>query len=176
MDECTFETFADIHVAQAVATIAHGAKLRVNLRSLHVPYEDTDCECFDKALAGLADEAPRLETIVLCHNIGSFNRQPAGKLTRLLESMKSNYVLKSLTIEPYDDDGEEFDEDGSSLAWDPATRCLLGSITRLNRAGRAYMDVSPMDAHMGVRLLGKVSDDTHCILYYVRENPSLIDD
>jgi hypothetical protein len=82
-----------------------------------------------------------------------------GKIKHLISLVKKNYGLESL--------------DEGLIARD--TTGELGTVLRLNQAGRRYLieDVAPVAK--GVEVLVAARDDLGCLFYHLLENPLLCD-
>jgi hypothetical protein len=98
-----------------------------------------------------------LKTLCLHPNIYNFSDD--GTIQHFISLVKKNYGLESL--------------DEGLIARD--TTGELGTILRLNQAGRRYLieDVAPVAK--GVEVLVAVRDDLGCLFYHLLENPLLCD-
>jgi hypothetical protein len=102
--------------------------------------------------------------------------QPNSTLTTLrlspyrpfitLEDMKQvvSLVRKNHSLEVLDDGVSAYDKTGE-----------LGTLLRLNQAGRRYLITDAASIEKGVEVLIGVSDDLGCLFYHLLENPTLCD-
>jgi hypothetical protein len=141
----------------------------------------------------------RTDTVAMLENNSSLECLEIGNCSRdisldnyftALESLQTNTTLKTLRLDPNlnsvsDDDkikhlislvkknyGLENLDEGLS-AQDKTGE--VGTILRLNRAGRRYLAEDASSTSDGVEVLIAVSDDLDCLLYHLLENPSLCD-
>ena len=87
----------------------------------------------------------------------------------LLETIMSNYNIHVLFqrtplphVTPLD-----------AKSFDPDMAKQFHMISSLNRAGRSYLASDGHNKHMGLNVLGSVSDNMDCLYYHLRENPVL---
>jgi hypothetical protein len=82
-----------------------------------------------------------------------------GEMKRVVSLVKKNYVLTELDegVSAHDKTGE------------------LGTLLRLNHAGRRYLIEDAASIAKGVEVLVGVSDDLGCLFYHLLENPTLCD-
>jgi hypothetical protein len=96
-----------------------------------------------------------LKTLRLYPNHNSISED--GEIKHLVSLIKKNYGLEKL-----DEDLFAQDETGE-----------LGTILRLNRAGRRYLIEDAGSIAKGVEVLVAVQDDLGCLFYHLLENPLL---
>jgi hypothetical protein len=112
---------------------------------------DTYITALESALMNTALKKLRLSPI-----IASFGE---AEMNQVVSLVKKNYTLTEL-----DEDITEHDETGK-----------LGSILRLNQAGRRYLIDDAGSIPKGVKVLIDVTDDLDCLFYHLLENPTLCD-
>jgi hypothetical protein len=95
-----------------------------------------------------------LKTFRLYPNLASFGD---AEMKRLISLAKKNYGLESLDegLSAQDKTGE------------------LGTLLRLNRAGRRYLIQDASSIAQGVEVLVAVRDDIGCLFYHLLESPLL---
>jgi hypothetical protein len=112
----------------------------------------------DKYFAALESLQPNsaLKTLRLSPVLAFMGEEEMNKVVSLV---KKNYSLEGL-----DDDVSTHDKTGE-----------VGTLLRLNQAGRRYLIKDAASITKGVEVLISVSDDLGCLFYHLLENPPLCD-
>jgi hypothetical protein len=97
-----------------------------------------------------------LKKLCLSPVLASFGE---AEMNQVVSLVKKNYTLIEL-----DEDVTGHDETGK-----------LGSILRLNQAGRGYLIEDAGSIRKGVEVLLNVTDDLDCLFYHLLENPMVCD-
>jgi hypothetical protein len=144
------------HVAtfciDTVAMLGDNSSLEV----LHVRSRDFSLSNYFTALESLQTNTT-LKTFRLYPNHNSISED--GEIKHLISLIKKNYKLENL-----DKDLSAYDKTGE-----------LGTILRLNQAGRRYLIEDAGSIAKGVEVLDAVRDDLGCLFYHLLENPLLCD-
>jgi hypothetical protein len=126
----------------------------MSLEVLDIQTEGVGREDYFTALESLQTNTT-LKTLRLLPGLGSISED--GEMHRFISLIKKNYGLEKL--------------DEGLAAQD--TTGELGTILRLNRAGRRYLIEDAGSIAKGVEVLVAVQDDLGCLFYHLLENPLL---
>jgi hypothetical protein len=134
-----------------VATLNGNATLECLDIKIGIISQDTYCSALDSLEPNLA-----LKTLRLSPVLASMGEKEMNKVVSLV---KKNYSLAVL-----DNGVSALDKTGE-----------VGTLLRLNQAGRRYLIRDAASIAKGVEVLIGVSDDLGCLFYHLLENPTLCD-
>jgi hypothetical protein len=128
---------------------------------------NTTLECLDIKSGGISPDAyisalaslqpsSALKTLRLCPGVGSMGEEEMNQVVSL--------VKKNCSLAVLDDRVSTRDKTGE-----------LGTLLKLNQAGRRYLNEDPASIARGVEVLIGVRDDLTCLFYHLLENPTLCD-
>jgi hypothetical protein len=168
LESLTFNCYAPLRDENCALLNTAFSFLRTNitLKSLVVNvqhYLTTSCRstfCCD--LAAMLQDNASLESLTVqsCHTI----RMKADEGILLLTALQHNKVLKTLTM-----------YHNGFLALTHVGAGDVGSILRLNEAGRRYLIEDGSSISKGVKVLIAVSNEINCLFLHLLENPTLCD-
>jgi hypothetical protein len=130
-------------------------KGNTTLEYLHIKSNGISPDVYISALESLQPSST-LKTLRLSPIIDSMGEEEMNQVVSLV---KKNYALATL-----DEGLSALDKTGE-----------LGTLLRLNQAGRRYLIEDAASIAKGVEVLIGVSDDLGCLFYHLLENPTLCD-
>jgi hypothetical protein len=157
-----FKTVPEDHAATVVRATASCASLkRIKLDLDGFP------EQFHQALAHCVATSRQLEEINIdCTSwIDADGAEMSYKCPALMEAVSKSYTIHHIRLNSVNE-RLPFEP----LSWNSHMKSKLGTVCRLNRSGRGYMEVDSSDHHAGVHVLGAVTDDLNYLYFHLREN------
>jgi hypothetical protein len=139
------------------------------LRELRLPHFTGNSNNVDKALANfIASDDSQLQTLVLGCPLQPFSKPARVSYPLLREAMKKSHTLEKVILKL-----RRHGRFGEIDPWCDDYRKEVEMVARLNMSGRKYLKADPGQRALGFQVLANVNDDSNCLFFHLRENPTL---